>query len=150
MRYRVTKLLNPGKGYPCVFRNWRANSHCNLLHGYDLIFSVTLECDEKDLDHAGHVFDFGAFKPLKKRLDDTFDHKLIVASDDPDRERIMDLHFAGIAHVIEMPKVGCEAFSGWLTVEVFELLLANNRHNQVSIVECRVFETDANSASAIR
>lgn len=148
MRFRIKKTLNPGKGYPCVFRNWRANSHCNLLHGYDLTFGITLECDAKDRDHAGHVFDFGGFKPLKKRLDDTFDHKLLVAFDDPDRERIMDLHHAGIAHVVEMEEIGCEAFAGWLSVEMFEILLAANRHEQVRIIECRVSENAANSASA--
>lgn len=143
--HRIRKVLNPDKGYPCVFRNWKANSHCNLLHGYDLIFSVTLECNKNDLDYAGQVFDFGAFKRIKMRLDEIFDHKLIVASDDPDRERIMDLKHAGIADVIELPTVGAEAFALWLCIEVFDLLCHTNRDKVVRIVETECRENGANS-----
>ena len=68
---------------PVAYRQWRADSHCNLIHGYALSFHFEFETN--DLDARNWVVDFGGLKPLKGNLEDWFDHTLLVAQDDPDR-----------------------------------------------------------------
>ena len=33
---------------PVAYRQWRAESHCNLIHGYALSFHFEFECDTLD------------------------------------------------------------------------------------------------------
>lgn len=144
--YFITKLINPGKGVPCVFRQWSAGSHCRFLHGYDLMFEVTLECRPENLTEEGWVCDFGKFKPLKKRIEEVFDHKLIVADDDPQKDTICELAGFGVAQITCLPHVGIEAFAMWLAVEVGEIL-ANDYERNIppSIRSTRVYENESNS-----
>lgn len=146
-KYFVTKTFNPNKGFSCVFRQHKANTHCNLLHGYDLIFQVTFECAPEDLSKEGWVVDFGDLDVLKKRIEKHFDHTLIVAEDDPDKERILDLKYAGVANVIEFPRVGCEAFSAWLAVEAYDCITLNgDLERGVTVRSAVVYEHGANAA----
>lgn len=140
--YTVRKVFNPGKGYSCVWRNWRANSHCNQLHGYDLIFEINFESDI--LSHEGWVIDFGGMDDIKKLIERQFDHTLLLALDDPDYNIIMDLHNRGIANVKPMPAVGCEAFAHWLFNAV-EAWLAQSKRS-ISVTSVNVYEHGANSA----
>lgn len=146
-KYFVTKTFNPNKGYSCCFRNWRASSHCHLLHGYDLVFQVTFECPPEGLTHEGWVVDFGNMDYLKRRLDETFDHTLLVAEDDPMRDLILELDRAHVANVIRMPRVGCEAFSRWLQREAETMLtLVGGVERGVTVRSAVVFEHGANAA----
>ena len=56
---------------PVAYRQWRADSHCNLIHGYALSFHFEFETD--DLDARNWVVDFGGLRPLKDSLEDWFD-----------------------------------------------------------------------------
>ena len=38
MKYQVIKTYGNETGHSCAFRQWRAESHCNLIHGYGLGF----------------------------------------------------------------------------------------------------------------
>ena len=69
---------------PVAYRQWRADSHCNLIHGYALTFHFEFECDT--LDARNWCVDFGGLRELKYKLEDWFDHTLLVAQDDPERE----------------------------------------------------------------
>lgn len=144
--YFVTKTFSPNKGYSCCFRNWRASSHCHLMHGYDLIFQVTFACEGDALTHEGWVVDFGGMGHLKKRIEQHFDHTLLVAEDDPMKELILELHRAKIANVIEMPRVGCEAFSEWLAVEATDQLDLMGRLGKARVRTATVFENGANAS----
>jgi len=84
-------------------------SHCHFLHGYSLSFKFTFESD--DLDSRNWVVDFGGLKALKKRLENTFDHKRVVASDDPELDYFSRLHQAGVIDLIILKDVGCEKFA---------------------------------------
>lgn len=147
--YTCTKVLNPNKGYSCVFRQHRATSHCNRLHGYDLIFSITLEADHDKLDLNGWVYDYGGFKALDKRLSDHFDHKLVVAEDDPYLDGFRSMHHGGIADVVVLPRVGCEAFACWLAVEATNMLYDTGDLGRVRVRSAMVSENGANHASYI-
>jgi hypothetical protein len=47
---------------PVAYRQWRADSHCNLIHGYAMSFHFEFEADT--LDARNWVTDFGGLKPL--------------------------------------------------------------------------------------
>lgn len=153
--FTATKVLNPGKGYPCIYRNWRADTHCRLWHGYDLIFSATFECEEVDLTKEGWVIDFGSFSKIKERLDAKFDHKWIVAEDDPmlDLTKIYvetcNLNGHDVGELVIVPHVSTEYFAAWMAVEATELLQDTRRLGPVRIREANCYESESNSGGFI-
>jgi 6-pyruvoyltetrahydropterin/6-carboxytetrahydropterin synthase len=79
------------------------------LHGYALAFTFTFEAEK--LDDRNWVMDFGGLKDLKTWLVENFDHRLLVAKDDPQLALIQALHATKIANVHVVSNVGCEAFA---------------------------------------
>lgn len=109
MTYVSTKTYGHEIGLSCAFRQWRAESHCNKIHGYAL--AVRFEFEAHELDYRNWVVDFGSLKWIKEFLQETFDHKLVIAVDDPDAKTLVALQDVGVADVISLPNVGCEAFA---------------------------------------
>lgn len=107
--YRSSKTYGHDVGLSCCFRQWRAQSHCRFLHGYAL--SVHLEFETTELDVRNWVVDFGGLKSFKQILQDTFDHKLLVAEDDPMKDELAALAGVGLADVVVVDATGCEAFA---------------------------------------
>lgn len=140
-----TKTYGHEIGLSCAFRQWRAHSHCQLIHGYALSFKFIFAAQE--LDGCGWVVDFGGLKPLKALLECTFDHTILVAEDDPKLEVILDLdRVHGIAKVIPVPAAGCER-TAQLVYEVAEQWLKDAGFSpRVSLVSVEVAEHGANSA----
>jgi len=127
--YYVTKTYDHTLGLSACFRQWRAKSHCRFLHGYALSFKLTFAAEK--LDENNWVLDFGGLKEVKAFLCETFDHRLIVAEDDPHRDRLEALGVGSfvfgqsnsvaanmLADVLVLPFVGCEGFAehvfGWV------------------------------------
>jgi 6-pyruvoyltetrahydropterin/6-carboxytetrahydropterin synthase len=104
-----TKTYGHEAGLTATFRQHRAHSHCRFLHGYALAFRLEFEADE--LDRNGWVVDFGSLKSFKAQLENTFDHRLLVAEDDPMLESLMELSVLGLAQVVVVEATGCEAFA---------------------------------------
>lgn len=144
MAFRSTKTYGHEVGLSACFRQWRAESHCRLLHGYALSFSFVFEATE--LDHRNWVVDFGGLKMLKEFLTRYFDHKLIVADDDPELAQLCELQFHDCAEVLVLKAVGCEAFAelGWNLANT--TLKRMEQGNRVRVVSCEVREHGANSA----
>ncbi len=140
MKYQVIKTYGNETGHSCAFRQWRADSHCNLIHGYALGFEVTFEADK--LDERNWVIDFGDLGVLKTMLKEMFDHTTVVAADDPQIEYFRDLTTANLIDLRLMDNVGCEAFAKYV-YKFCERELADDR---VKIKSVRVFEHGANSA----
>ena len=107
--YQSTKHYPHDSGFSCAFRQWRAQSHCRLLHGYALAFTFVFGADT--LDCRNWVVDFGGLKDLEHILAQNFDHKTIVASDDPEIEWFREGHKKGVLEIVELPLAGCEAFA---------------------------------------
>lgn len=105
--YKSTKTFGHELGLSCCFRQWRAQSHCNLVHGYALSFKFTFA--SRELDFRNWVVDFGGLTVLKEHLRSMFDHTLLVARDDPQQEELAALERLGLARVIFVDAVGCEA-----------------------------------------
>lgn len=144
MTYRSTKTYGHNLGLSAVFRQHRASSHCNKLHGYALAFRFEFEAQH--LDERNWVVDFGGLKPLKARLEELFDHRLVVAKDDPHLRDFQAIAAHGLADLTLLPAVGCEAFAK-LAFDMAEQWLAETGQKprvRVALVEC--MEHGANSA----
>lgn len=139
MKYQSTKTYGHERGLSCAFRQWRADSHCNQLHGYALSFKFTFEADE--LDDRNWVQDFGALKPLKERLDYFFDHTTAIAEDDPAYNDMVRLEGLGFCNLRVLSAVGCEAFAK-IGLTLAEKVVAPG----VRVVSCECAEHGANSA----
>lgn len=152
MPYQSTKTYGHDLGLSACFRQHRAtHSHCSLLHGYALSFRFVFQCTE--LDDKNWVQDFGGLKQLKQSLYEAFDHKLIIAEDDPEIDELTTLGNMGLADAIVMPAVGCEAFAKF----AFDLavrticndqgnVLSGKFYSRVKVVSCECAEHGANSA----
>ena len=145
MNYEVKKCYGHEQGLSVCFRQHRAASHCHLLHGYAIAVEITFTSDT--LDRNGWVIDFGSLKPIKQFLTDTFDHKLLVAQDDPQIDELCALGGLGLADVLVIPRIGCEAFAALIFRFVEQFLVETNQSNRVGIVQVEVKEHAGNSAS---
>ena len=145
MRYQSTKTFGHDLGISCAFRQWRAtHSHCSKIHGYALAVTMVFEANE--LDNRNWVMDFGGFKQIKQEIMDTFDHKLVVAADDPMLHEFKRLHELGVADVVILPKVGCEAFAQFISQAMVEPMIEKEFSDRVKLVSVEVREHGANSA----
>ena len=150
-KFYCTKTYNTDRGLSCAFRQWRAtHSNCRLVHGYSLGFRVVFECDE--LDERNWSMDFGGLKFFKEWLVDTFDHKLVVAKDDPEFETLKGLADKGLANLIIVESVGVERFAELAFNKLDETLEEMKKDGKllnptvrVKSVEC--FEHGANAAT---
>ena len=141
MKYRVTKTYGNERGLSCAFRQWRADSHCNLIHGYSLGFRFVFEAAQ--LDDRNWVYDFGNLGFVKEFLEDNFDHILMIASDDPRKGDLYNLD--GIGEIREFPVVGGEAFAEYVYSYVNQEIMEETE-GRVSVVSVECFEHGANSA----
>jgi 6-pyruvoyltetrahydropterin/6-carboxytetrahydropterin synthase len=143
--YKSTKTYGHNIGLSCCFRQWRAESHCSLLHGYAIAVRLEFEADE--LDARNWVVDFGGLKEVKAELQSFFDHKLLVAEDDPQKDFLCSLAGMGLADVVVIPAVGCEAFAKFIFDRVnLWLLHQDDVHGRVRLSSVEVREHGANSA----
>lgn len=142
--YKSTKTYGHEIGLSACFRQHRAESHCRLLHGYALAVSFVFASNE--LDVRNWVVDFGSLKSLKGQLEDTFDHTLLVAEDDPARPTLEQLGVLGLARVVLVEATGCEAFAK-LIYETTQIWLVDNGYApRCWLVSVEVREHGANSA----
>ena len=163
-RLRVTKNYSPENGLSATFRQWRAKSHCRFIHGYALGVEVTFECDEDCLDDNGWVFDFGGLKGFKQWLKDTFDHKTLVAKDDPAIELYRDMNEdkargGKLVQLVEVERTGCEGFAKMIGQYILDNVLTDSTTDRtfgrtplergVELASVKVYEHTGNSATWI-
>ena len=111
--FQVTKRFS---GYSTAHRLWKATSHCRFIHGYDRSFDVTFGCTE--LDANGWVVDFGGLKQVHKNIEDKFDHKTVIASDDPLMSEFLLLERMGGCELTVMPHPGMEGAAEWVAAMI--------------------------------
>tara|TARA_B110000285_G_C14535462_1_gene342641 strand:+ start:87 stop:524 length:438 start_codon:yes stop_codon:yes gene_type:complete len=140
LKYQVIKTYGNETGHSCAFRQWKADSHCKLIHGYALGFEITFEATE--LDERNWVIDFGDLGILKQYLKETFDHTCIVAIDDPLMLSFVEMGQQNLINLKVMDNVGCEAFAE----NVFDFCYEKFSSMRVDIKSVRVFEHGSNSA----
>lgn len=153
MTYREKKFRST-KTYrqiaPCAYRQWKADSHCNQIHGYAFSFHFEFETD--DLDARNWAFDYGGLRPLKDKLEEWFDHTLLVAQDDPMRDELLRLGELGLAKITEVEKTGCEGLSDFLYEYINTIFLPSCGKSEADRLWCcrvEVRETDSNMAMRV-
>lgn len=141
MKHVVTKTFPT---LSCAFRQWRAKSHCRYIHGYDI--EIKLEFGADVLDENNWVLDFGGMKDLKLMLELMFDHRFLVAKDDPQLPLFHQLQQAGACALTELDAVGCEAFAEIVFKATEQWLHQNFYHIRVVLLSAKVSEHERNSA----
>lgn len=169
--YFSTKTYGNERGFSCCFRQWRArHSHCSFFHGYSI--GVKLVFRAPTLDERNWVYDFGGLRRFENWLKSTFDHKTLVARDDPHFNEIMRLanlveydekgeprepftyegNYSGRPmSVVVVDAVGCEAFAKMAFDKMEEIVEEERAGGRLlnpgaEIVQAEVFEHGANSA----
>jgi 6-pyruvoyltetrahydropterin/6-carboxytetrahydropterin synthase len=148
--YTSTKVIELGS---CAFRqpnaafnrpNAGSNSkRCSFVHGYLLTAKFWFECSE--LDDKNWAYDFGGLGPLKKILNDQFDHTLTIDQNDPLLPLFQQLNDQGGCDLRIMDGVGIEKTAEWCFKTANEFIKSTSEGRcWVSRVE--VWEHDRNSA----
>ena len=133
-------------GYSTAFRQWRAtHSHCQYIHGYALKFKVWFE---GEIDEKNWVCDFGCFKRngIKEKLANQFDHKTVVAADDPHLELFQKMDNIGLIQLKVMEHVGCERFAEWVYNLINDNMLKET-NGRVSVLKVEAFEGGTNNSA---
>ena len=146
MKFTSNKVINLGSA---AFRQWRStHSHCQYIHGYNLTADITFEAEE--LDERNWVADFGGLKDLKKTLEHTFDHKLVVAADDPQIDLLKLLDESGVAQVVVLQDgVGCEKFAQFV-LKTADTFIDEATDGRVRVKSVQINEHDKNFATCHR
>lgn len=116
--YKYTSTKEYVDAFPVAYRQWRADDKpgnipgCNHIHGY--AFSMKFYFGTDDLDARRWCVDYGSLAGLKATLQDQFDHTLLCSSDDPHIDWYKEAEKRGIAKVIVLPNLGCEALADML------------------------------------
>ena len=145
MKFKSSKTYTHNNGLSCAFRQWRADSHCKYLHGYSLSVKITFI---GELDDRNWVYDYGGLKPIKKFLEETFDHKTLVAEDDPAYELFVQMEKDGLIQMVVLPAVGCEKFAQYIFDMVNPIILENTK-GRVKVDSIEVKEHESNGAEVI-
>lgn len=131
-----------------AYRQWRAESHCRLMHGYALSFYFEFESDTVDV--RNWVVDYGSLRSFKEKLEEWFDHKMLVAEDDPEKEFFEEFARRGLAEITFVEKTGCEGLSEFLWEYLEEIWLPENGYKStdhyVQVRRVEVRETENNKA----
>jgi len=143
--YQVTKTYGHERGLSCCFRQPKADSHCNLLHGYALAFTLVFQSET--LNDKNWVIDFGGLKDIESFLKHAFDHTTVIASSDPHIDTFRELQRKGLIDLCVLHAVGCEAFAKYVHDSVSQMLLTMQVHAKLYSVT--VAEHGANSATYI-
>jgi len=141
-QYISTKVIELGSS---AFRQWRASqSHCQYVHGYQLKAKFWFGCSE--LDDKNWAADFGGLKELKAHLQNTFDHKLLIASDDPCLDEFILLEKKGAVQLsIFENGVGIERAAEYCFKTASEFI-KDKYGERVWVERVEVFEHEDNSA----
>lgn len=143
-RFYSGKTYSHSTGHSCAFRQWRADSHCNLIHGYALQFE--LQFGSEELDERNWVVDFGGLKPLKEWLKFMFDHTYLLASDDPEFETFQMLADKGLIDLRVVGSTGCERFAEQVFDEA-ERIVSELTDGRCWVQRVTVREHEHNSAT---
>lgn len=110
--YKFTSTKEYIDAFPVAYRQWKADSHCNRVHGY--AFSMKFYFGTNDLDARNWAADYGGLSELKAVLQDQFDHTTLVSEDDPQLNWYLEAEKRGIMKLTILPKLGCESLADML------------------------------------
>lgn len=110
--YRFVSTKEYVDEFPVAYKQWLADTDCAKNHGYSLGFKFYFGANE--LDRRGWVVDYGGLKELKAELKRQFDHRTLIARDDPDLPKYQELEKQGILDLTILDALGCERIADQL------------------------------------
>lgn len=141
IKYQSTKIIELGS---CCFRQPKAKSHCQYLHGYRLYAKFWFTAD--NLDENNWVVDFGGLKQLKKKLEFWFDHTTVISKEDPCVGEFVKLESLGVCSLrILEGGVGIERFAR-LCFTIASGFVKENTNDRCWVSKVEVFEHEKNSS----
>ena len=146
MVFKSSKRIGPiSTGH----RQWKDDKHCRFIHGYGRYVEFTFACNERD--ERGWVMDFGNLKDIKKWLEREWDHRLLVAHDDPQIPLLKVLNDNGVAYLNIMPEEygpGIEDSCKYV-YDYINPMIQQKTNNRVWIDKVRVYEHENNWAEYV-
>ena len=141
--------------FPIVYRHWTGDpadqykeTTCRNLKGYSL--TIRLFFGANELDARSWVVDYGSLRPLKVQFEKWFDHALLVAEDDPQREILEGLGRSGLAKITFVKATGCEALAQFIHEYVNTIFMPTYMGDEASeriwCYRVEVRETQSNMA----
>lgn len=143
-RFYSSKKYGHERGLSAAFRQWRADSHCRFVHGYSLEFEYVFGASE--LDENNWVVDFGGLKELGDWLKRNFDHKTLVAIDDPMYEIFEEMDEKQVISMVPVESTGCEMFAK-MAMQYANDLIGRLYGDRCWVESVTVREHGANSAT---
>jgi len=149
--FRSTKRFGP---ISTCHRNWQAahnvnrdSRKCSWIHGYSRHIQITFE---GELDEQAWVFDFGDCKFIKQFLDDKWDHKVLISSNDPEIDFLQQMQAKNLIQltiVDDKPgwNPGMEGSCKYLYDNI-QPIVSEKTNGRVKIVKIEVSEHENNSA----
>ena len=148
MHYKWTSTKEYVDAFPVAYRQWKADSHCNNIHGYS--FSMKFYFGTNDLDIRNWAADYGGLKELKAFLQGYFDHTLLVAENDPEMETYKLLESKNMAKLTILPRLGCEGIADLLYKYINGVYIPDmwgeSEHDRLWCYRVEVRETQSNMA----
>ena len=112
--------------------------------------SFHFEFETEDLDARDWVMDFGGLRPLKAKLEEWFDHTLLVAKDDPEKELLVSLGKKGIAKIVEVDQTSCEGIAAFLYEYINTIFLKEyGEQHRIWCSKVEVREKESNMAMKV-
>ena len=147
MKFKSTKRFGP---ITTGHRQWKDKGHCSYVHGYGRYIRLTFEASE--LDERGWVMDFGDLKDVKRWIEAEWDHRVLIASDDPLLPQLKELESHGGINLNILPDgyyPGIEESCRYLYDEL-NPIIKKKTNNRVEITRVEVWEHENNHAEYVR
>ena len=147
MKYKSSKRFGP---ITTGHRQWRDKGHCSYVHGYGRYVRLTFEATQ--LDERGWVMDFGDLKDVKSWIESEWDHRTLIAADDPVIPELKALEKVGGINLNILPKgylPGIEESCRYL-YDKLNPMIQRKTNNRVEITRVEIWETEKNQAEYVR
>ena len=147
MKFNSSKRFGP---ITTAHRQWRDKGHCSYVHGYGRYVRLTFEASE--LDERGWVMDFGDLKDVKSWIESEWDHRTLIAADDPVIPELKTLEEVGGINLNILPEgylPGIEESCRYL-YDKLNPVIQRKTNNRVEITRVEIWETEKNQAEYVR
>ena len=147
MKFKSTKRFGP---ITTGHRQWKDKGHCSFVHGYGRYIRLTFEASE--LDERGWVMDFGDLKDVKKWIESEWDHRVLIAADDPLLSDLQELESKGGIYLNVLDDgyyPGIEESCRYL-YDKLNPIVKDKTNNRVEITRVEVWEHEINHAEYVR
>jgi 6-pyruvoyltetrahydropterin/6-carboxytetrahydropterin synthase len=119
------------------------SGRCSRLHGHS--WSITLTFEAENLDSNGFVIDFGDLHFIEDWIDENLDHGIVLCSDDPEKEKLLQLASDGLLQITWVESASCEGIARFL-YETFQPMVDAQTKGRAWIKSVHLKEDSKNAS----